>query len=133
MITTFVILLLFGGSFGAKSLNLSDPAILARFKQEIGAIIPDPDRASAVTDALYGLDELSTKSRSPEGAIEENIENVRTVIGNYESTRSDVYSALHKMEAAVKDMNRNTIIGREVIRQNTTKREWNQLLKELAK
>ena len=132
MITTFVILLLFGGSFGAKSLDLTDPAILAQFEQNVAEIVPDPDRASKVTDALYGLNELSTKSRAPDGVIEGNIEEVRTVLGDYGASRTEIYSALQKMETAVKDVNRNTIIGREVIRQNT-KGEWNKLLKELAK
>ena len=133
MITAFVIIMLFGGSFGATSLDLSDPALLAQFRQEISGIIADPVRAAAVSDALFELNELSKKSRSADGAVEQKIQNIRTVVGNYESTRAEVEAALAELDIAVKEGNRHTIVGREVVRRNTTEKEWKSLLKQLSK
>lgn len=132
MITAFVILLIFGGGFGGKSLNLSDPAVLAQFQQNVAGIIPDRNRATAVTNAVVQLNEMSWQARNPNGLIENEVQNVRSVAGNYNSTQAELSAAMNALETEISRENYNMIQGREIIRRNTTKSEWGKLLKALS-
>ena len=132
MITAFVILMLFGGGFGGKSLNLSDPAVLAQFQQNVAGIVPDRGRATAVTNAVVQLNEMSWQARNPNGLIENEVQNVRAVASNYNSTQAELAAAMSALETEISRENYNMIQGREVIRRNTTKSEWGKLLKTLS-
>lgn len=133
MITAFVILMLFGGGFGGKSLNLSDPAVLAQFQQNVAGIVSDRGRATAVTNAVVQLNEMSWQARNPNGLIENEVQNVRAVASNYTSTQAELSAAMSALETEISRENYNMIQGREVIRRNTTKSEWGKLLKTLSK
>ena len=132
MIPTLIVLLLLGGNFGANHLDLSDPAVLAEFRQNVLRIIPDPVRAANVSRAVYDLNVASYHGRSSEGVIEQEFRNLRSVASSYNSSNEDVHIALRKLEHSLSNVSRGTIQGREIIRQNTTKKEWEKLLKELS-
>ena len=133
MITSLVILMIFGGGFGGKSLNFSDPAVLAQFKQNVGGIISDQNRVAAVTDAVVQLNKMSWEARNPNGLIENEVKNVYAVSTNFHSTPAEVAAAMTALETEISRENFNMIQGREIIRQNTTKDEWKKLLKSLSK
>ena len=133
MITAFVLVLLFGGSFGSStSLNLSDPEVMARFTQSVSGIVKDPGRATAVTNASFRLNVLAWQSRSAESPIRQNVRQLRFVLGDYDASRDEIIGVLGSIGSNQQIQNGNTIEGREVIRRNTTKREWGRLLKELS-
>ena len=133
MITALVIILLFGGGFGGKNLDLSDPAVLAEFQQNVSQIVADPGRARNVTGAIYQLNQMANVNRSSDGLVAKEIGDMRAVLGNYNATRDDAMGALRELSLALDQVNQQTVAGREVIRQNTTKSEWKKLLKELSK
>jgi len=134
MSVVIILLIIFGsGGFGGKSLDLSDPAALAEFRRNVGTIVEDPARAANVSNAIYQLNILSHETTSSEGSIEKEISEFRQTIGNYNAKQAEVYTALRELEISLTNVNRNTIQGRDVIRRNTTKKEWKKLLKELSK
>lgn len=133
MITALVIILLFSGGLGGKNLDLSDPAVLAEFQQNVSQIVADPGRARNVTGAIYHLNQMSQQTRAPGGLVAKEVQDMRGVLGNYNSTRDEAMVALRELSLALDRVNQDTVAGREVIRQNTTKKEWKKLLKELAK
>lgn len=132
MIIALIILILLSGGLNAPNLDLSDPAVLADFKQDVSAIIQDPKRANKVVSGVYQLNVMSFKTRSTNGLVEREIREFRAVASNYNSSKSEVVSALKELEHSLVSVNRSTIDGREVIRKNTTKKEWKALLKALA-
>lgn len=133
MIIALIILILLSGGLNAPNLDLSDPAVLAEFRGEVSTIIEDPVRANNVTNAIYHLNVMSFKTRSANGEVEEEIKNFRAVAGNYKATQKEVHAALRELEDSLVSVNRSTIDGREVIRRNTSKKEWKKLLKALKK
>lgn len=133
MIIALIILILLSGGLNAPNLDLSDPAVLAKFRQEVSTIIEDPVRAANVTNAIYHLNVMSFKTRSAKGSVEQAIVNFDKVAGNYGASTAEVHAALKELEASLVSVNRSTIDGREVIRLNTSKKEWKKLLKSLKK
>jgi len=133
MITALVIILLFGGGLGGKNLDLTDPVVLAEFQQNVSQIVPDPNRARNVTGAIYQLNVMAQQNRSSDGLVAKEIGDMRAVLGNYNATRDESMAALRELSLALDQVNQQTVAGREVIRQNTTKKEWKKLLKELSK
>lgn len=133
MIIALIVLILLSGGLNAPNLDLSDPAVLVEFRKEVSTIIEDPARAANVTNAIYHLNVLSFKARSNKGTVEQEIINFDKVAGNYHSTSTEVHAALKGLEKSLVGVNRSTIDGREVIRLNTTKKEWKKLLKSLKK
>ena len=131
MTVVLVIVLLFGGAGGSKTLDFSDPAVLAAFKQNVNSIIPDQERARRVYEAVFEMNEMSIKSRSPQGLIATDIAKFREVATDYGSSRDEVYASLRQLYYSLGQVTRKTVQGREVIRQNTSKREWKKLLKAL--
>jgi hypothetical protein len=132
MIPTLIILLIFGGSFGSNSIDLTDPVVLAEFWQHVLEIVRDPAKATNVTDAVYRLNILASQANSTGGVVEQGVESFRAVAGNYTATPGELRDALLELETALSTVNRGTIGEREVIRQNTTKREWKKLIKKLG-
>lgn len=133
MIALLVIALLFGNGFGGGNrLNLSDPAVLAAFTEHVSAIVKDPQKASKVTDAAYRLNIMSREVYSETGAVEQNIRKINSILVDYNATREEVHAALGGLNATLKSVNQTTVQEREVMRQNTTGKEWENLLKELA-
>lgn len=133
MIIALVLLFLLSGGFNAPNLDLSDPAVLVEFRQEVSTIIEDPVRATNVSNAVYHLNVLSFKSRSAKGTVEQEIIDFDKVAGDYSATKAEVHAALKELEHSLVSVSRSTIDGREVIRRNTTKKEWKKLLKSLKK
>lgn len=133
MIIALIVLILLSGGLNAPNLDLSDPAVLVEFQQEVSTIVEDSRRAANVSNAVYQLNVMSFKARSSKGTIDEEIRNFYSVAGNYASTSAEVYAALGELETSLAGVNRSTIDGREVIRRNTTKKEWKKLIKALAK
>ncbi|NOX99926.1 MAG: hypothetical protein GXP30_09380 [Verrucomicrobia bacterium] len=83
--------------------------------------------------AVYHLNVLSFKSRSAKGTVEQEIIDFDKVAGNYTASKAEVHAALKELEHSLVSVSRSTIDGREVIRRNTTKKEWKKLLKSLKK
>jgi len=133
MIIALVILLLFAGGFGASHIDLSDPVVLVKFRRSISEIIEDPVRAANVTNAIYDLNIMSSQTRSENGAVEKEIKDFRAIAGNYKATPAEVHTALRELEGSLTSAKQSTIEGREIIRRNTTKKEWKKLIKALAK
>ncbi|MCF6311532.1 MAG: hypothetical protein L3J39_03690 [Verrucomicrobiales bacterium] len=133
MIIALIALILFSGVLSAPHVDLSDPVVLVEFNQELSTIIEDPVRASAVSKAIYGLNVQSFKARSAKGTIDTEIQDFYQVAGNYHSTSSEVHEALRQLENSLTSVNRSTIEGREIIRSNTSKKEWKKLIKTLSK
>lgn len=133
MIIALVILLLLSGGFGASDIDLSDPVVLVKFRRSISEIIEDPVRAANVTNAIDDLNIMSSQSRSASGAVEKEIKDFRAIAGNYQATPAEVHAALSELESSLTSVKQGTIEGREIIRQNTSKKEWKKLLKALAK
>ena len=131
MITAFVILMIFSGRSGGESLNLSDPAVLARFQQNVSVIIPDPERQRAVANSVVQLNQLSWQARNPNGLIEDEVKNVRTIAADFRSTPAELAAAVKALEVEISRENTNMIRSREIIRQNTSSDEWKKLLKSL--
>ena len=132
MIPTLIIILLFSGSFGSKSLDLSDPVVLAELRQNVSDIVSNPAKAANVSDAIYRLNITTSQAGSPDGIVEQGIAGFRAAAGSYDSTPGELRDALLELETALTTANRSTVGEREVIRQNTTKKEWKKLLKELS-
>ena len=133
MIIALIVLILLSGGLNAPNLDLSDPAVLVDFRREVSTIIEDPVRAANVTNAIYHLNVMSFKTRSAKGSVEQAIVNFDKVAGNYGTSTAEVHAALKELEASLVSVNRSTIDGREVIRLNTSKKEWKKLLKSLKK
>ncbi len=133
MIIALIVLILLSGGLNAPNLDLSDPVVLVKFQQQVATIVKNSRRAINVSDAVYQLNVMSFKTRSSKGTIDEEIKNFYSVAGNYESTSTQVYAALGELETSLASVNRSTIDGREIIRRNTTKKEWKKLIKALAK
>jgi len=133
MIIALIILILLSGGLNAPNLDLSDPAVLADFRREISTIIEDPVRANNVANAVYHLNVMSFQTRSADGAMEKEIKEFRAVAGNYKASKAETVTALRELEHSLVSVNRSTIDGREIIRRNTTKKEWKKLLKALKK
>lgn len=133
MIIALVILILLSGGLNAPNLDLSDPAVLVEFRDEVSTIIEDPARAAQVTNAIYHLNVMSFKTRSANGLVEQEIRDFHNVSSNYNASKAEVHAALRELEHSLVSVNRSTIDGREVIRRNTSKKEWKKLLKALAK
>ncbi len=133
MIIALIVLVLLSGGLNAPNLDLSDPAVLVEFQKDVATIIEDPSRATTVSNAVYHLNVMSFKSRSAKGAIEQEIIDFDKVASNYSATPAEVHAALKELEQSLVNVSRSTIDGREVIRQNTTKKEWKKLIKTLAK
>ena len=133
MIIALILLILLSGGLNAPNLDLSDPAVLVDFRREVSTIIEDPVRAANVTNAIYHLNVMSFKTRSAKGSVEQAIVNFDKVAGNYGTSTAEVHAALKELEASLVSVNRSTIDGREVIRLNTSKKEWKKLLKSLKK
>ena len=133
MIIALIVLILLSGGLNAPNLDLSDPAVLVDFRREVSTIIEDPVRAANVTNAIYHLNVTSFKTRSAKGSVEQAIVNFDKVAGNYGASTAEVHAALKELEASLVSVNRSTIDGREVIRLNTSKKEWKKLLKSLKK
>ena len=133
MIIALILLILLSGGLNAPNLDLSDPAVLVDFRREVSTIIEDPVRAANVTNAIYHLNVMSFKTRSAKGSVEQAIVNFDKVAGNYGASTAEVHAALKELEASLVSVNRSTIDGREVIRLNTSKKEWKKLLKSLKK
>ena len=133
MIIALIVLILLSGGLNAPNLDLSDPAVLVDFRREVSTIIEDPVRAANVTNAIYHLNVMSFKTRSAKGSVEQAIVNFDKVAGNYGASTAEVHAALKELEASLVSVNRSTIDGREVIRLNTSKKEWKKLLKSLKK
>ena len=134
MIALLVIALLFGGGFGGSaSLDLSDPAVLATFSENISTIVKDPDRSTKVVGAVYRINIMSHQTNSEAGLVEQDIQNIHAILGDYDATREEVHTTLGTLGKTLQTVNQVTIQEREVMRQNTTKKEWKKLLKELSK
>ena len=133
MIIALIILILLSGGLNAPNLDLSDPAVLAKFRQEVSTIIEDPVKAANVSEAVYKLNVVSFHTRSSEGVVEKDIKNFRSTATNYNSSKDEVHRSLKNMEYSMLSVNRSTIEGRDVIRRNTAKKEWKKLLKQLSK
>jgi hypothetical protein len=134
MIALLVIALLFGGGFGgSSSLDLSDPAVLATFSENVSTIVKDPDRAPKVVAAVYRINIMTHQANSEAGLVEQDIENIHSILGDYNATREEVHASLGVLGNTLQAVNQTTIQEREVMRQNTTKKEWKKLLKELSK
>jgi hypothetical protein len=134
MIIALVLVLLFGsGLFGSSSLNLSDPAVLSEFSDRVSEIVEDPYRAANVTDAAYRLNVMAWETRSQTGTIEQGIQALRDTLVDYAATDEAVHDTLRGLESHQAVINQANLEERGIIRQNTTKKEWNKLLKNLAK
>lgn len=133
MIIALIALLLFSGAFSAPNIDLSDPVVLVEFNRELSTIIKDPARASQVSKAIYGLNIQSFKARSAKGTIDTEIRNFYQIAGNYHATPLEVHQALRELESSLTSVSRSTIEGREIIRRNTSKKEWKKIIKTLSK
>lgn len=133
MIIALIILILLSGGLNAPNLDLSDPAVLAEFRREISTIVEDPVRANNVANAIYHLNVMSFQTRSADGEMEKEIKEFRAVAGDYKASKAETIAALRELEHSLVSVNRSTIDGREIIRRNTTKKEWKKLLKALVK
>lgn len=133
MIIALIVLILLSGGLNAPNLDLSDPAVLAEFRQNVSTIVQDPNRAANVSNAIYKLNIVSLHGSSSEGVVEKEVRSFRKTATNYDSSQEELQRALKNLEYALLSVNRSTIEGRDVIRQNTTKKEWKKLLKELSK
>jgi len=133
MIPTLIILFLLSGGFNAKNLDLSDPVVLAEFRENVSTIVEDPYRAANVSNAVYNLNIASHRTSKADGVVVQEVQKFRSVVGNYKATQAEAHAALKKLETSLINVNLGTIEGREAIRQNTTKSEWKKLLKKLSK
>jgi hypothetical protein len=127
MIIALVILLLLGGG---SSVDLSDPAVIAKLQQNVGTIVSDPNRAR--NDAA-AAQELGVTSQALRLQTKADLEVARNLAINYSTTPAEFTTALNKIDADSLQSRRAMIAAREKIRLNTTKSEWKKLLKSLKK
>ncbi|MEM7145253.1 MAG: hypothetical protein AAF591_08950 [Verrucomicrobiota bacterium] len=126
IIALVVLLLLSGGS----SVDLSDPAVIAKIQQNVRSIVPDPNRARNVAAAAQ---ELGVQSQALRQKTEADLQTARNLALDYATTPAEFTQALDQIDADALQTRRAMISAREKIRLNTTKSEWKKLLKSLKK
>lgn len=128
-----LILIFFSGGLNAPNIDLTDPAALAEFKQKVSTIIEEPVRAKKVTDSIYHLNTMPVRNRATEDTAEQEIKKFKAIAGNYNAPKAEILTAFKELEDSLENVNQNTIDSREIIRRNTTKKEWGKLLQALKK
>jgi hypothetical protein len=127
MIIALVILLLLGGG---TSVDLSDPAVIAKLQKNVGTIVPDPNRARNVVTAAQ---QLGVTSHALRQNTQADLQVARDMALNYSTTPAEFTQVLNKLDSDSMQSRRAMISARETIRLNTTKKEWKKLLKSLTK